>query len=209
MAAIIQDNSAEQEYLWSCTLSGSSKEYTWNPEDPADTAEDDEKDPSVKPGHRLLIKAAVLMPSAKKDEVTIVQIESEGYKKEKVVVPICAMKGGQNLHQYVDLLVPTQAKFSLLQGEGPINLVGSHCVDFFGYRETDEDEDESAEEDAEMDGVEETGGESNDVKKKTPTKDTAEDKKKTPAKESGDEKKRKASTDPKSAEKKKKESPAK
>merc|ERR1719209_1820419 len=163
----------------------------------ADTAEDDEKDPSVKPGHRLLIKAAVLMPSAEKDEVTIVQIESEGYKKEKVVVPICAMKGGQNLHQYVDLLVPTQAKFSLLQGEGPINLVGSHCVDFFGYRETDEDEDESAEEDTEMDGVEETGDKSNDAKKKTP------------AKESGDEKKRKASTDPKSAEKKKKESPAK
>merc|ERR1712002_188699 len=107
------------------------------------------------PGHRLLIEAAVLMPSAKEDEVTIVQIESEGYKKEKVVVPICAMKGGQNLHQYVDLLVPTQAKFSLLQGEGPIHLVGSHCVDFFGYRETEDDaEDESAEEDTEMDGVE-------------------------------------------------------
>merc|ERR1739842_124491 len=114
-----------------------------------------------------------------------------------VVVPICAMKGGQNLHQYVDLLVPTQAKFSLLQGEGPIHLVGSHCVDFFGYRETEDDaEDESAEEDTEMEGVEE--------------KSTAEDKKKTPTKESGDEKKRKASADvPKSAEKKKKESPAK
>merc|ERR1712183_484163 len=118
--------------------------------------------------------------------------------REKEVVPICAMKGGQNLHQYVDVLVPTQAKFSLLQGEGPIHLVGSHCVDFFGYRETEEDdaEDESAEEDAEMEGVEE--------------KSTAEDKKKTPTKESGDEKKRKVSADvPKSAEKKKKESPAK
>merc|ERR1711970_768286 len=150
-----------------------------------------EKDPSVKPGHRLLIKAAVLMPSAKVNEVTIVQVESEGYKKEKVVVPICAMKGGQNLHQYVDLLLPTQAKFSLLQGEGPIHLVGSHCVDFFGYRETDDDdaEDDSAEEDAEIEGDE--------VK-------ASEDKKKTPTKESGDEKKRKASADaPKSAEKRK------
>merc|ERR1719209_1352085 len=154
----------------------------------ADTAEDDEKDPSVKPGHRLLIKAAVLMPSAKVDEITIVKIESEGYKKEKVVVPICAMKGGQNLHQYVDLLVPTQAEFSLLQGEGPINHVGSHCVDFFGYRETDEDdaEDESAEEDVEMEGGEEKGGES-DVKKKTPIKETAEDKKKNPTNESAEE----------------------
>merc|ERR1712083_733441 len=127
------------------------------------------------------------------------QIESEGYKKEKVVVPICAMKGGQNLHQYVDLLVPSQAKFSLLQGDGPINLIGSHCVDFFGYRETDEDdaEDESAEEDVEMEGDEEKGGES-DAKKKTPIKETAEDKKKTSTKEP-----------PKSADKKKKESPAK
>merc|ERR1711970_1173887 len=116
--------------------------------------------------------------------------------KEKMVVPICAMKGGQNLHQYVDLLVPTQAKFSLLQGGGPIHLVGSHCVDFFGYRETDDDdaEDESAEEDTEMEGVEEKAA----ADKNTPTK------------ESGDEKKRKASADaPKSAEKKKKESPAK
>merc|ERR1712083_446554 len=193
-----------------CTLSGSSKEYTWNPEDPADTAEDDEKDPSVKPGHRLLIKAAVLMPSAKVDEVTIVQVESEGYKKDKVVVPICAMKGGQSLHQYVDLLLPTQAKFTLLQGEGPIRLVGSRCVDFFGYRETDEDdaEDDSAEEDAEMEGVEEKGGES-DVKKKTPTKETAEEKKKTPTKESGDEKRKASADHPKSAEKKKKDSPAK
>merc|ERR1712083_885293 len=119
-----------------------------------------------------------------------------GYKKEKVVVPICAMKGGQNLHQYVDLLVPSQAKFSLLQGDGPINLIGSHCVDFFGYRETDEDgaEDESAEEEMDMED----------------DKETAEDKKKTPTKESGDEKKRKVSADPpKSAEKKKTESPAK
>merc|ERR1719425_41878 len=114
------------------------------------------------------------------DEVTIVQVESEGYKKETVVVPICAMKAGQNLHQYVDLLLPTQAKFTLLQGEGPIHLVGSHCVDFFGYRETDEDdaEEDSAEEDAEMEGVEEKGGES-DAKKKTSIKEITEDKKKT------------------------------
>merc|ERR1711862_805374 len=165
---------------------------------------DDEKDPSVKPGHRLLIKSAILMGSAKTDEVTIVQIESEGYNKQKVVVPFCAMKGGSDLQKYIDLLVPDKAKITLLQGEGPINLVGSHCVDFFGYRETedDDDEDESAEEDVDK----EKGDEAEDGKKKTPSKDE----KKTPIKESGDEKKRKASADPPhSAEKKKKESPAK
>ena len=134
MAGIVGGNSVEEEYLWSCTLTGSDKEYSWAPEDPSDTQEDDEKDPSVKPGHRLLIKSAILMPTAKTDEVTVVQIESEGYNKQKVIVPICAMKGGSDFQQYVDLLVPCPAKLKLLQGEGPINLIGSHCVDFYGYR---------------------------------------------------------------------------
>merc|ERR1712000_505268 len=116
-----------EEYLWSCTLTGADKEYTWNPGHPLDATpmdEDDkdadDKDPSVKPGHRLLIKNAILMPSAKADEVTIAQIESEGYNKQKVVVPFCAMKGGSDLQKYIDLLVPDKAKITLLQGEGPI-----------------------------------------------------------------------------------------
>merc|ERR1712013_127165 len=159
-----------------------------------DATKDDEKDQSVKPGHKLLIKSAILMPSAKADEVTIVQIESEGYNKQKVVVPICAMKGGSDLQQYVDLLVPSNAKFTLLQGEGPINLLGSHCVDFFGYnRDTEADSEE--EEDAGEDEVAmEEGTEKGD--------------KKTPSKQDSEGKKRKSSDDPKSAEKKK-ESPAK
>merc|ERR1712025_593909 len=154
------------------------------------------KDQSVKPGHKLLIKSAILMPSAKADEVTIVQIESEGYNKQKVVVPICAMKGGSDLQQYVDLLVPSNAKITLLQGEGPINLLGSHCVDFFGYKDveaddSEEEEDENAGEDADME------------------EDTEKGDKKTPTKVDGESKKRKASDDSKSAEKKNKASPAK
>ena len=33
---------------------------------------------------RLLIKSAILMPGAKQGEVTVVQIESQGYNKQKV-----------------------------------------------------------------------------------------------------------------------------
>ena len=44
----------------------------------------EEEGRQVKPSHRLLIKTAILMPSAKKDEVTVVEIESEGYNKQKV-----------------------------------------------------------------------------------------------------------------------------
>ena len=31
MAAILAGNNVEEEYLWSCTLTGSNKEYTWEP----------------------------------------------------------------------------------------------------------------------------------------------------------------------------------
>merc|ERR1712096_523920 len=141
------------------------------------------------------------------DEVTVVQIESEGYNKQKVIVPICAMKGGSDFQQYVDLLVPCPAKLKLLQGEGPINLIGSHYVDFYGYRDVGAGDSEDEEDDATDNKAE---------KKKTPineNKDKAEEKaeeKKTPAKEDSGSKKRKASAEQtKSAEKKTKESPAK
>jgi hypothetical protein len=65
--------------------------------------------------YRLLIKTAILMPSAKKDEMTIVQIETEGYNREKVLVPVVAMRGGRDLQTYIDLLVPSDAKISLVQ----------------------------------------------------------------------------------------------
>merc|ERR1712000_166522 len=148
-----------------------------------------------------------ILPTPKKDEVTIVQIEGEGYNKSKVMVPICAMKGGKDTQQYVDLLVPCPAKLTLMQGEGPIYLVGSHCVDFYGYRDTgagdDEDEDEATEDegdvsmneaeelvkDAKGDVKEKKGTPSKEEKKTTPAKDekqktpAKEEKKKTPAKE--------------------------
>ena len=45
------------------------------------------------------------------------------------------MKGGVDLQRYVDLLVPHPAKIRLVSGEGPLSLVGSHCVDFYNYRD--------------------------------------------------------------------------
>ena len=80
----VPSNDYEEEYLWSCEFSGASKEYSWCPEDPADQDDEDAEDPSVKPGHRLLLKSAVLMPSAKAGEVSVVQVETEGYNNTKV-----------------------------------------------------------------------------------------------------------------------------
>ena len=65
------------------------------------------------------------------------------------------MKGGAELQKYVDLLVPTPAKLKIIHGEGPINLVGSHCVDYFGFKdEGDEDSEDEEEGDTEDEGME-------------------------------------------------------
>merc|ERR1712096_510388 len=228
MADILAGNNVEEEFMWSCTLTGSNKEYSW---DPAVTEtgvkegeEEGEKEAlMVKPGHRLLIKSAILMPNAKKDEVTVIQIESEGYNKQKVIVPIVAMKGGSDLQKYVALLVPGPAKLKIIRGEGPINLVGSHVVDYFGFKDEDDEEDSEEEEegDTENEGMEteevnEKGDKkiapSKDGKKATPTKEDS-GKKASPAKEESEKgekktptkevsKKRKASSEANSAEKK-------
>merc|ERR1711874_185514 len=94
---------------------------------------------------------------------------------------------------YVDLLVPKRATFKLIQGEGPISLVGSHCVDFYGYRDVGagDDEDDEEEEDAEKDGETKKSSPAKG-EKKTPSKEKEE--KTSPNKEGGSGgKKRKAS----------------
>jgi len=187
----IVNNGTEEEFLWSCTLTNADKEYDWSPQDPADADdnEDDKDDPSVKPGHRLLLKSAILMPTAKEGDVSIVQIESEGYNKAKVVTPIVAMKAGADYQQYVDVLIPDNATFKLIQGEGPVSLIGSHCVDFYGYKDVGanySDEDESMDTEDEDENKKKSSKESpSKDKKASPAKDG--DKKESPTKE-GDKK---------------------
>merc|ERR1711971_492197 len=161
--------------------------------------EGEEEPAKVKPSHRLLIKSAILMPTAKKDEVTVIEIESEGYKNQKINVPICAMKGGVDLQKYVDLLVPGPSKIKIIHGEGPVHLVGSHCVDFLGFKDDEESDDKETAKGSKSGDKKESGD-----KKSTPEKSG---KKSTPVKEdkktpNKDEKKRKNSADSKSAEKK-------
>merc|ERR1719457_399138 len=178
--------------MWSVTLDANTKEYEWCPKDPSDEDSEDEEDPSCKPNHRLLIKTAILHPEAAKDEVTMLQIETKGYKNAKLLTPFVAMKSGTNLQQYVDVLVPDMAKIKVVAGSGPITLLGSHCVDFYDYRnyggdETEEDAESS--EDDEMDEEEqETAVKEDKESDKEPAKEPAKEnegdkKKKTPKKD--------------------------
>merc|ERR1739843_10834 len=94
--------------------------------------------------------------------------------------------------------VPNKATFKLIQGEGPIHLVGSHCVNFYGYRDvggdlTDGEGDESMDEDTKEQKTEEkkpSGKKESPSKagdKKSPTKE-AEVKKASPEKEKAEKK---------------------
>merc|ERR1719180_262448 len=133
------------------------------------------------------------MPTAKKDDINIVEIESEGYNQEKVKVPILAMRAGNDLQTYVDILVPSNAKLTLIKGEGPVHLIGSHCIDFF----------------ASMDGEGDTEDEDDEMEGKGDDLPVSPIKTKSSPMEKMDSKKRKASEDEKAVEKKAKTSPAK
>ena len=47
--------------------------------------------------------------------------------------------------RYIDLLLPNPSKIKLVCGEGPVSLVGSHCVDF--YRDMGGDDEDMEDED--------------------------------------------------------------
>merc|ERR1712042_241781 len=193
MASQLSGPNIEEEYYWCTTLDKDNKEYTWAvQEDGNDDSEDEESDPPCKPNHRLLIKSALLDPEATKDEVTVLEIETKGYKEQKVIAPFLAMKGGAELQRYVDLLLPDSAKIRIKRGNGPVTLVGSHCVDFYDYRNMgyageDDDDDEESEEDEDEDMETEAAEapakeeeEAEELPKKSPAKEA---KKKSPSKE--------------------------
>merc|ERR1719339_867570 len=102
------------------------------------------------------------------------------------------MRGGSDLQTYVDILVPSNAKLTLVKGEGPVHLIGSHCIDFFGSMDGEADDEEDDDEEMEV-------------------KDKGDDLPASPikTKSSPMEKKRKASEDEKVVEKKAKASPVK
>merc|ERR1712126_360685 len=86
---------------------------------------------------------------------TIVEVESVGFNKTKVKVPLVAMKGGVDLQKYVYVLLPAApATIKIVQGNGPVHLVGSHCVERMMEEREDEGEEEEAEDDDDDDTTE-------------------------------------------------------
>jgi nucleophosmin 3 len=60
--------------------------------------------------------------------VNVVQAEAMGYKSD-IKFPIAVLKGGSQSQAVLDLLFPDPpVTFKLIQGSGPIHLLGNHSV---------------------------------------------------------------------------------
>ncbi|CAH0554588.1 unnamed protein product [Brassicogethes aeneus] len=143
------------EYFYALTLKGKQSSEVWDPEAKGDG--------DFQGGHKLIIKQALLGPEATEGEVNVVQVEAMTWK-DSVKIPVATLKaGGANNQVLLDLSFPDPpVTFTLIQGNGPVHIIGHHLIgspmeDFEEMDEMEEEmiEDEEGEEGAEEDEEEE------------------------------------------------------
>lgn len=119
------------------TLKGAKAQEVWDPES-KEAAE-------YQGGHKLIIKQALLGPEAVEGELNVVQVEAMTWK-ESMKIPVATLKaGGLNNQVLLDLSFPDPpVTFSLIQGTGPVHIIGHHLIGspIEEFDEMDEMEDE-------------------------------------------------------------------
>lgn len=104
------------------TLKGAKASECWDPESKG--AED------FQGGHKLVIRQALLGPEAKEGEVNVVQVEAMTWK-DSITIPVATLTAGPNGSSQclLDLSFPDPpVTFSLLQGSGPVHIIGHHLI---------------------------------------------------------------------------------
>lgn len=104
------------------TLKGAKSSETWDPE--SKTSED------YQGGHKLVIRQALLGPEAKEGEVNVVQVEAMTWK-DSITIPVATLTAGANgtSQCLLDLSFPDPpVTFTLLQGSGPVHIIGHHLI---------------------------------------------------------------------------------
>ncbi|KAF5284304.1 hypothetical protein FQA39_LY04597 [Lamprigera yunnana] len=144
------------EYFYALTLKGAKASEVWDPE--AKGAED------YQGGHKLIIKQALLGPDASDGEVNVIQVEAMTWK-ESIKIPVAVLKSGSSNQVLLDLSFPDPpVTFSLVQGTGPVHIIGHHLIGspIEEFEDIDEMDDEMLDDEEEG----EEGAEVNDVKRK-------------------------------------------
>ncbi|KAK9890714.1 hypothetical protein WA026_012063 [Henosepilachna vigintioctopunctata] len=120
-----------EENFYALTLKGAKSDEVWDPED-------------FNRGHKLIIKQALLGPEAVEGEVNVLQVEAMTWK-DCVKIPVATLKaGGPNNQVLLDLCFPDPPViFSLIQGNGPVHIIGTSVNEVIGEMDEDEEEEEA------------------------------------------------------------------
>lgn len=106
------------EYFYGVTLSSTHQSETWDPEAKAEYSR----------SNKLLIRQALLGPDAKNDELNVVQVEAMSLQ-ESIKMPVAVLKVGEQRHVRLDIEFPdAPVTFTLIQGSGPVHLIGQHLL---------------------------------------------------------------------------------
>ncbi|KAL4711588.1 hypothetical protein ACJJTC_003605 [Scirpophaga incertulas] len=106
------------EYFYGVTLSAAHPSETWDPEGKA----------TYPRSTKLLIRQALLGPEAKNDELNVVQVDTMSLL-ESIKIPIAVLKAGETRHARLDIEFPdAPITFTLIQGAGPVHLIGQYMV---------------------------------------------------------------------------------
>lgn len=115
---------------------GSRTEYLWDPKTVKYVLKQAETEEAELDGYRqtLMIRRAVIGPSAKENETNLVSVEVEDTDAGQTdTFPLVYLTKGSNTQALVDLTFPEQlnvkVKFILLAGSGPVHLIGYHFVE--------------------------------------------------------------------------------
>ena len=145
---------ADQDYVWSTVLE-SKKPYEWNPENFP-------KEEDTTPQHKLVMKYAILSPTASAGETVAIELETKGFGGSTVKTLVAVLVAGTVHQTALNISLRDEpVKLSLAKGSGPVHLVGIHQVTFpdagdsSDHADDSSDSEESSDEDDDAEEEEE------------------------------------------------------
>lgn len=120
------------EFFFALTLKGQDSQV-WDPQ--RTQYENDQC------GYKLIIKQALLGPEAVEGEVNVIQVEAMNWDRITKIPIAILTAGGPNNHVTLDLSFPDPpVTFSLIQGNGPVHILGCQLIEIPTDEPLDEEE---------------------------------------------------------------------
>ncbi|XP_014272197.1 mitotic apparatus protein p62 [Halyomorpha halys] len=113
----------QRSYFWVTTLDSNNRKNTWDPEKILGPEGD-----ALRREHQLSINYITVEAETRDNDVNVVEVETIGYKEQRIKFPIVIKLGKPKLMQ-LNLFFPhPPVTFHLVRGSGPVHLLGNHSV---------------------------------------------------------------------------------